>query len=639
MKTQRTTLSLLLGFLAGGLLAASVAGAAPAGNGDHDDGDAWLPGQPDPQNRPGGPRGAELYETVCKTCHLGGVARAPTPFILSLMPPAAIVRALTTGAMRAQGEALSEADRKAVAEHITGKVLEESTKLVPPACEGEAARFDVNQPPAFPAWGIRHDNARHIDSRTAGIDATNLGRLKLQWAVGFDGGTKVRSQPALAGGAVYLGSDDSHVYALDRKTGCLRWRFAASAEVRTGIVVSPWQAGDMSARPLLFFGDVNGSTYAVDAISGALAWKDRADPHPTTVLTAAPVLYRDKLYVPVSSLEEGTADGSYDCCTFRGSVVAYEAATGRRLWQSFLTGEPKLLGKYKNGRLHYGPSGVALWNTPSIDAGRGVMYFGTGDDYTTPSTGMSDAIVAMELETGKIRWVNQVTPGDAWNTSCAMPGAPTCHVPDAPDYDFGAAVILAKTSAGRDLVVSGQKSGWVYAMDPADGKLVWKTRVGRGGIMAGVYFGMSVVGDRLFVPISDPPDGKEYDIPPQYGIFALDLKTGEFLWRAPNGDENCKGRGPACSPGIAAASTATDDLILTGASDGWVRIYEGATGKVLWQFDTLADFVTVTGATARGGSIGGGAGPIAHDGWLFIESGYGFAGRMPGNVMLAFKVE
>jgi polyvinyl alcohol dehydrogenase (cytochrome) len=630
----------LLGLaLAAGLPAAAfAAGAAPAAAKDKDD-DAWLPGQKPPGESTDTGRGAQIFGSVCANCHLGQAPRAPVRFILGTMPPAAVVRALTTGAMREVGATLSAEDKVAVAEYVTNRKID-THPWQPPACaQAGAAAFDWNEPPLFTGWGLSPANARHVDPAVGGLTAANVGRLKLKWAFPFDGGVKARSQPAIVGGALVLGSDGGAVYALDRKTGCVRWTFMGSGEVRTGVVASPFAKGDRSATPLVYFGDVVGTVYAVNATDGTLVWKAHPDEHPSATLTAAPVLHDGKLFVPVSSLEEGAADGKYDCCTFRGSIVAYDAKDGRELWRTYMTDPPKEVGKYPNGRTHYAPSGIALWNTPAVDAKRGLLYFGTGDNYSAPHTAMSDAIVAMELATGKIRWVNQVTPGDAWHAGCAMPDKSTCLTPDAPDYDFGASVVLATTKDGRDVVVSGQKSGWVYAMNRDDGTLLWKTRVGRGGIMAGVYFGMSVHDGRVFVPISDPPDGKTYDIPAQPGLYALDLDTGKFVWKAPIADSACEGRGAACSPGIAAPPTTSGDLVVTGGSDGRVRIQSATTGKVLWQYDTVRDFDTVGHGKARGGSIGGGAAPLPIGGTLIVQSGYGFAGRMPGNALLVFDVD
>lgn len=585
------------------------------------------------------PRGAEIYRTTCAVCHEAGVPRAPTPFILSLMPPAAIYRALTQGVMQPQAQHLSEEDRRAVAEHLAGRKFGAPSALEPPLCRGTAAAFDFGEPPITHGWGLEPTNSRYLPSSETGIGPADLKQLRLKWAIGFEGATRARSQPAAAAGAIFVGSEDGRVFALDRASGCQRWAFQAAAEVRTGIVVSPWSAGDRDAEPAIYFGDLSGTVYAVDARTGELIWRERADEHPSATLTAAPALHAGRLYVPVSSLEEAAADGTYECCTFRGSLIAYDAPTGKRAWQTFFVDEPQRRGKNPNGFTIWAPSGVALWNTPAIDARRGVLYIATGDNYSVPTTELSDAVVAVDLATGRIKWAHQALAGDAWTASCVLPDRGNCPQDEGPDYDFGAAAILATSSKGRQYVLAGQKSGWVYALDPDSGELVWKTKVGRGGIMAGVYFGMASHGDRVFVPISDPPDGRTYDEPAKPGLYALDLETGQFLWKAPNDERTCVDLGPECSPGIAAAITATDALVFTGASDGWIRVYDVNTGRVLWRYDTLQQVTTVGGDRARGGSMGGGAGPVMRDGMLIMPSGYGFSGRIPGNVLLVFEVD
>ena len=580
--------------------------------------------------------GAKVFAQVCAVCHERGGGYAPAVYILKIMTPASIYGALTTGAMRVQAKDLSDAQKKAVAEFLTGETMREDSKLAPPVCQGAAAHFDLNQPPAFSSWGLTPENTRYVDGATAGLDASHLGQLRLKWALGFDGAVRVRSQPALAGGAIYLGTQDARVYALDRVSGCLRWQFHAAAEVRTGIVAAPWRAADENAKPLLYFGDIVGNVYAVDAMTGLLVWRDHSDPHPSTTLTAAPALYRNRLYVPVSSLEEGVAGEKYDCCTFRGSIIAYDAGTGRRVWQKYFLDRSKFRKTLSTGAKMYGPSGIAIWDTPSIDAKRGLLYIATGDNYSSPATSLSDSVVAMDLSSGKIKWSYQARTQDAWNAGCLMSGVTACPTQSGPDYDFGAATILATASDGRQFVLAGAKSGWVYALDPDNGRLVWKTKVGRGGIVAGIYFGMATRGDTVFVPINDAPDGRQYDESAKPGLYALDLRTGQYRWKAPTGDSVCENRGPLCAPGIAAPVTVADDLVLSGASDGWLRFYGADSGKVLWQYDTMQDTGTVGGGTARGGSMGGGAGLIAYHGTVIAESGYGFAGRMPGNLLLVF---
>lgn len=580
-----------------------------------------------------------MFTDVCAACHEHGGGHAPALFILKIMTPASIYGALTTGAMRVQAKELTDEDKKAVAEYLTGAELKADTKLAPPACTGEAAEFEPHETPAFSNWGITPENTRLIDGSTAGLDAAHLDRLHLKWAVGFEGSVRVRSQPAIAGGAIYLGTQDAHVVALDQRSGCLRWQFSTAAEVRTGIVAGAAIAGHAGEKTLLYFGDIVGNVYALDAASGTLAWNDHTDPHPSTTLTGSPALYDGRLYVPVSSLEEGVAGKKYDCCTFRGSIIAYQAESGRRLWQTYFVGPSKLRKTLPTGAKMLGPSGIAIWDTPAIDAARGVLYVATGDNYSTPTTALSDAVVAMNLKSGKIKWSYQARSRDAWNGGCAEQGVTVCPEPSGPDFDFGAAPILATGSDGRQFVLAGAKSGWVYALDPENGQLVWKTKVGRGGILAGVYFGMATRGDTVFVPINDAPDGRHYDEAAKPGLYALDLYTGAYRWKAPTDEHVCENRGPLCAPGAAAAVTIAGDMVLSGAGDGRVRFYDVDSGRVLWQYDTVQDTPTVGGGTARGGSMGGAAGIIAYHKMVIVESGYGFAGRMPGNLMLVFGVD
>ena len=542
--------------------------------------------------------------------------------------------------MQQQAAALTPDQRIQVAEYLVRADRKDwKTPPAPVMCTGEAARFDLSRPPAPVGWG--YDNKRFTRAAVAGLEAADVPRLKLKWAFAFPSALRARSQPVAAMGAVFVGSHDGSVYAFDLETGCVRWTSKVSAEVRTAVVVEPWAPGTKPARnPRLFFGDLLGRVYAMDALTGQVLWRARPDDHANATITGTPTPYGDTLYVPVSSLEVVSAiDEKYACCTFRGSILAYDAASGKRLWQTFTVGKPKVVRQLPSGHKLWGPSGVAIWNSPALDEKRGVLYFTTGDNYSPPTTGLSDAVIAMDLKTGRIKWSYQALAGDYWNTACQMTDRTNCPEGNGPDFDFGAAAILAKASDGREYVLAGQKSGWVYALDPKNGKLVWKTRVGRGGIMAGVYFGMAVKGDLLFVPISDPPDGETYDVPARPGIYALDIRTGEFVWKAPNDRSKCGSLGPACEPGIAAPATVIDDLVAAGSSDGWMRFYEAKTGRIVWEFNTVQDFVTVGGGTARGGSMGGSAGQLAWHGTLVVPSGYAFSGRMGGNVLLVFGVE
>ncbi len=584
-------------------------------------------------------KGHDVYQQVCSGCHEAGVNRAPQRFLLSQMTPESIHRALTDGVMQVQASELSADQKVAVAEYITKRKLGSGEAATPPKmCEGTAAQFDRNETPAFSGWGMDPASTHSVADNVAGITRKNVGKLKLKWALGFPNALRARSQAIVAGGAVYVGSHNGTVYALDQKTGCARWTFAASAEVRTGIVVSPWTKGDANANPLLFFGDLVGNAYAVEAFTGKLVWRQKMDEHQSVTLTGTPSLYRDTLLIPVSSLEEaGAANPNYPCCTFRGSLVAVDSRTGAEKWRTYFVEEPKERGKSSHGTPQFGPSGNPIWNSPAIDEKRNQIYVATGDNYSTPADHMSDAIVALDLDTGKIKWHYQALANDAWNVACSEANKANCPDEDGPDFDFGAGVVLGKGKDGRDYVMAGQKSSIAYGLDPDTGKLVWKNAVGRGGVVGGIHFGMASSKGRLFVPVSDVPDGKTYDIPANPGLFALDIATGKFVWKAPSA--NVCGDRAYCHPGYSGAITATDQLVFAGSNDGWLRAYDAATGKVLWQDDTVRPVKTVNGTTAHGGSMGGGAGPIVYRGMVFMSSGYGFAGKMPGNVLLAYEVE
>lgn len=585
------------------------------------------------------PQGAHVFETVCAACHEHGVNRAPAVFLLTGMLPKSIYRVLTQGAMQVQARDLSDGDKLAVADYLGGANSAHEANLTAPICTGAALEFDRQQPPSLSLWGLTLDNRRYVDGVTAGIGRKNVASLKLKWAYGFEAATRARSQAAFAGGAIYVGGQDGSVTAFDAATGCSRWQFQAIAEVRTSIVVSSWKVGDADAHPMVYFGDFLGNVYALDAFKGTLIWQDHTDTHPATTLTATPTLYDGRLYVPVSTLEKAVVSSRYDCCTARGSIIAYQAATGTRLWQRYLTDTPTLLTTSSTGIRRYSPSGVSVWNTPAIDVKRGTLYFGTSNNYSSPATILSDSVIAMDAKTGKIKWSYQATGQDAWNVACGMVDHGNCPKENGPDFDFAAAAILAHASDGREYVLEGQKSGWVYALQPDTGKLIWKTKVGRGGILAGVYFGMAVHGDRVFVPINDAPDGRTYQEEARPGVYALDLRTGKNIWSAPIDSRVCESRGELCAPGIAAAITVTDDLVMTGAGDGLLRFYDADTGRLVWSYDTTPSIATVGGGMAAGGSMGGGAGPVAYHGTLVVQSGYGFAGRMPGNLMLVFGTD
>ena len=580
----------------------------------------------DPETLPGAP----LYRSHCASCHEGQVPKAPAKTWLTMMPVDQIHASLQSGVMKAQAASLSDAQRIQIAEYLTGDALADARPAAEaPACRGYAAVFDLEAKPRIASWGFDLENSRAIPGDVARLAAEDVPRLELAWALRFPGALRARSQPAAAVGAIYVGSHDGTVYALDAKSGCVRWRQRVSAEVRTGIVV---KGGD---DPLAFFGDILGRVHALDPFTGALRWSVRADDHPNTTITGTPTYYDGRLYVPVSSLEvTSAADPGYECCSFRGSVLALDARSGETIWKRHVIDEtPAETGRSALGTRQLGPSGAPVWNAPSIDRKRGVLYVGTGENYSSPANGRSDAVIALALATGKILWTWQAQAGDAWNVGCMIPND-SCPKEKGPDFD-----LAAGTTLFGDRILLGLKTGEALALsNDGSGRVEWRRRVGRGGIQGGVHWGTARESGVLFVPINDQVDardGKVYDDAPHPGLYAIDAKNGKLLWESPAPDV-CGGK-EFCDPGISAAIPAIPGVVFAGHLDGRLRAYDAKTGAVIWTYDTTRPVTTLSGEPSFGGSIGG-PGPVVADGMVYVNSGYGLYYHLPGGTLFAFRV-
>lgn len=595
---------------------------------------------PDPEKLPGAP----VYKAVCSSCHEGQAAKAPSRTFLQMMPPEAIYDALDTGIMAPIAKNLSDEEKHHVAEYLSGTKVGAAKAPEPPNCTAAAANFDLKRPVSTQGWGQTPDNNHFVKAEVAKLDAKQVPRLKLKWAIAYPGALRARGFPTFAYGALYTGSQNGTVYALDAKSGCVRWKFKTNAEVRTPVMVQSVEDSG-GGTPSAFFGDILGRVYAVDATTGRELWRAKLDDHPSATVTGSPVYYKGRVYAPTSSLEEAATDDKYPCCTFRGSVVALDAKTGKQIWKTYSIEEaPQRVGTRKNGVAVFAPSGASIWNTPTLDARRNLLYVGTGNNYTGPANHRSNAVLALDLDTGAVKWEWQVVAGDAWNVGCML-GTDSCPENPGPDYDIGSGTMLAKLPDGGERIFVGLKSGMAIAVNPEDrSKPLWSNRVGRGSIQGGIQFGMAFDGKRLYVPISDMADSgdlssKERDAkngPIRPGLYALDPFTGKLLWNTPANDV-CNGR-KYCDPGILAAITATPAAVFAGHMDGRLRAYDTKTGKVLWEVDTTKPMKTLTGVEAHGGSMGGG-GPTVYDGMVYVNSGYGIYMHMPGNVLAAYSVD
>ena len=576
------------------------------------------------------PDGKALFTATCASCHDGAAdSRAPSPDVLRQRSPDAIMTAMGAGAMRPQASHLTGAERRAVAEYITAKTIGgDVTGSAKGRCDAMPPLPSASSSPVWNGWGVDTGNTRFQPAAQAGITADQVPKLSLKWAFGFPDATSAWSQPAIFGGHLYVGSHNGTVYSLDAKSGCIHWTFSAAGSVRTAIAIGP--RGD--GAHTVYFGDSGATAYALDAATGRLLWSRRVDDHPMSRITGSPTLHGDRLFVPLASYEE-VAGGSpdYACCTFRGSLSALDAATGGVVWKTYVVPEPKRRGTSSTGVPLWGPAGAGIWSAPTIDAARGLVYAATGNSYSEPALPTSDAVIAFDLQTGAIRWTNQVTPHDVYVGGCTRAGNPNCAAEVGPDFDFGSSPILATLPGGKTIIVIGQKSGIGYGMDPdRDGRVLWQYKAGEGSTLGGIEWGAAVDGAYAYFANSDISLAKPG------GLHAVKLATGERAWYAPPAPLKCAaGRG--CNAAQSAALTVIPGVVFSGSNDGGLRAYSTTDGAVVWEFDTNRVFETLNGVAARGASMLQ-AGPTVAGGMLYVNSGYGDHGGRPGNVLLAFEV-
>jgi polyvinyl alcohol dehydrogenase (cytochrome) len=433
---------------------------------------------------------------------------------------------------------------------------------------------------------------------------------------------------------MFVASENGNVHALDPKTGCTYWTFKAITGVRTALTVGPYKNGAATGSAV-FFGDGRANAYAVDASTGRQIWVRRVDEHTAAAITGALAIHEGKVFVPVQGLNEEAQGGrgGYACCTFRGSLTALDANTGTVIWKTYTVEETKPRGKGNDGLQMFGPAGGGIWSAPTIDAKRGAVYVATGNGYADPPQKLTDAFVAFDIQTGRIRWSQQMTPNDSWSLGCQLPNPEKAACPEklGPDHDFSAAPVLS-TINGRDLLIAPQKSGMMWALDPdKEGAIVWQRRIGEGSALGGQW-GAASDDRHVYSGVSD------YLGKAPGGMRALRLATGEEAWSIGPQKPLCDAKLPTCRPAQGAAVTVIPGAVISGSLDGGLRAYAADTGEIIWTLDTNREFPTVNGVKASGGGMDG-PGAIVVDGMLYVNSGYGGFVGSPGNVLLAYGVD
>ena len=606
-------------------------------------------------------KGAAVFAENCAVCH-------SLPILDSLLEqnrgraPGFVYDALSEGNMRRMGAGLDDASRRAVAEFFTGVSFSspegQRDFSVSPPCGPDRNHFDWHDQ-GYPSWGGNRRNLRSIPD-DQGLAREEVSSLEVAWVVAFPESSQLRSQATAAGGALFVGSHNGSVYALDQETGCTRWQFKAATEVRSAVTIDrteEWTTprrtepdsreavGDGNPVVRAVFADRAANVYALNAETGELLWKQSVDPHPNAAVTGSVSAFDGLLYVPMSSNDDiNSLDPDFPCCTHSGAVVALDSATGEILWRTGTVDEaPRITGKTDLGTDVWGPSGASVWNTPTIAPDLGLLFVGSGNNHSRPATGKSDSVLAMDLRTGRIAWTYQSQAGDAWNAACLFGNRSSCPDPEGPDTDFGATTLLLELD-GRDVLIAGQKSGLLHALNPATGSLQWKVRLAPGGAEGGIRYGMATQDGVIYVPSADAgahmlggvstaretqPGRFSYEP----GVFAVSAIDGSLIWST-TGPDLCTGQ-EACSGAVASPPLSTRDVVFASGLDGVLYALDRKSGELFWSFDTDRSFSTLLGRTTHGGGMAGTAGPILAGGRLFVSSGYGQAQR-PGNALIAF---
>jgi polyvinyl alcohol dehydrogenase (cytochrome) len=473
-------------------------------------------------------------------------------------------------------------------------------------------------------WGRDLENSRYQPEPA--IRATDVPKLRLKWAYGY-AGAKQNGQATIVDGRLFVTSSSGRVYSLDARTGCTYWTFDAAAAIHTAVILGEFG----TTKPLfglkrlrlkknahielekppsaVFFGDDAGAVYALDAETGRLLWKTQADGNPLARISASPALYRKLLYVPVATSEEAlAASPQYACCSFRGSVVALDIATGHVVWQTYMAAEaPKPYGKSASGTTVSGPAGMAIATTPTIDAARELLYVATGAAHAEGPQANANAIVALNLADGKERWVRKLDPP---NGTGGFAGAP----------------ILRNLSLTRQILLAAQRSGVVYGLDPgAEGAILWESKLNVAGA-DGVQSGAAADHRKVYTafaatePVPAAPTG---------GLLALDIATGKLRWAKPSSVPACSAGAAQCAEAEGRAVTLIPGVAFSGSADGHLRAYSSIDGKIVWDVDTAKSYATRNGPTASGGPLDR-DGPTIVSGMLYVNS---------GDALLAFSID
>ncbi|MBC7983462.1 MAG: PQQ-binding-like beta-propeller repeat protein [Candidatus Obscuribacterales bacterium] len=586
--------------------------------------------------------GKLVFDQACAACHAAPIdVRTPTLAALSAMTVGTLRDAMNEGGkMASMAAGLSDAEKAQVVSYLTAGqsavAIDWTEKMM---CPADKRVVNATKPVSL-GFGVNRNQTRSLTASQAGLKATDMKNLEIAWAIGFPGqgsGTGV----SIVGDTMFV-TGGGRLAALDTKSGCAKWSQLVNSRNTPTF-------GEIESRKVIAL-SAGRDVLVVDAKTGEKIWQvnGQSDGNPGSIRGGV-IIYKDKIIVPISASGVGAGGrATFECCVGHGAVIALSAKDGAKLWEYHTMLNAEYTGKVSStGVKQRGPSGAPIWSMPLIDEKRNRVIVTTGENTSHPGTDTSDAVIALDLNTGKVVWNFQAMEMDVWNMACAATketSGPNCpwniegDTGAGRDFDFGAGAILAKGAGGKDVVLAGQKSGDIWALDADTGKKLWNIRFGEGTPLGGVHWGIATDRQRVFAAINDPIYGAVKARP---GVFAVNIKTGKEVWGY-DAKPNCDGdRGKlvtscASKYGFSAAPLTVDGAVIAATLGGEVMIFDGKTGALLKTLDTIGPKQTINGIAAKGGSIDSHA-ISAGAGMVFINSGYGSFNQTPGNVLIAYR--
>ena len=381
------------------------------------------------------------------------------------------------------------------------------------------------------------------------LAANNVGNLKMQWT--FTTPTPVTATPSVFEDRVYFGDLSGEFYAVDANTGKQVWKTQVTASVSASALVTPRR---------VIFGDLAGFIYGLERQTGAVVWKIRPNNYPQAAIWGSGTTIGRYVALGVASNEEtAAADPNYDCCSSRGSVVLLDPEDGSLVWQTYTVSESEAAG---------GSSGASIWSTPTYDEALNLIYVTTGNNFSTPTTDTSDAIIALDARTGKVVWKNQRVADDSWTYRYGNPS------PEHPDFDFGDSPQVYRLSNGHYVVGAGNKSGFYFVLDAATGKLLKQNQFEVGGPFGGLFADTAVARGVVYANTINWPNPPT--LPGDGSLVAFTGDATKELWRF-----NTPG-----SPNQSGVAVANGVVYFQSLVNGNLYALDAKTGTQLGVFQT-----------------------------------------------------